>query len=139
MDTYKQPYLRKLIGCQQEDYVSYTLLYVPFTVEQRARMIKKKKKPVHKFTMDKFKPRMTDQAVLKLLDRYDECSFDQLPSWLRDTIRVRNLNIKRRPPTEYEQLQTIEDAREHRITNHELTIKDYINFYKGKRTLSCLT
>lgn len=78
-------------------------------------------------------PHRTDKDIVMILSQYDECSFTQLPSWLRLQLQVRDIKFPRREPTEYEQWETVSDAREHRITNNEKTLEDYKDKYlKGK-------
>jgi hypothetical protein len=85
---------------------------------------------IYELPMMEIKPYMTDEEVMKELSQYDEHGFEDLPSWLKDEIRARNLPIPARSPSDLEQWETVSDALEHRITNNELTVNDYINKYK---------
>jgi len=88
------------------------------------------------FAMSHMMPRMTDEEILTYASEYDENGFESMPSWLQHEMRVRCINIEPRPPTELEMWETVSDAREHRITNKELTIEDYVDKYKkGKSFL----
>ena len=89
--------------------------------------------------MTKIKPYMTDEELMKALSEYDEVGFDDLPSWIQDELRARNLTFDSRRPTELEQWETVSDAREHRIVNKELTIKDYLDKYKHGKSLTLIT
>ena len=87
-----------------------------------ATCVKKVRKPI------------TDKQILRLVDKYEDLGFDDLPSWLQTQLQVRKLDVKPRPPTEIEMWETNSDAREHRILNNELTIKDFMDHYTGKRS-----
>ena len=75
------------------------------------------------------KPRMTDEEVNRWLLEYGDRGFDKLPSWLKEEMKGRNLTVETRSPTELEAWETVADAREHRIVNKELIIKDYQDKY----------
>jgi hypothetical protein len=42
-------------------------------------------------------------------------------------------------PTEMQEWETVNDAKEHRIMNKELTIKDYLDKYKNRKSLTLIT
>jgi hypothetical protein len=180
--------LRSLVGCKDRDYIRYCI-WTPVTNPNRER----KRVVKRVFTaMNKVKPYMTDEELHRELSQFDESGFDDIPNWLQQELRARNLawnpnqqqrvkavdnprpllvkSIKvcekamkkkpsntiakrlkiykrvftrmgdmlikirrqRRFPTELEQWETVSDAREHRITNNELTLKDYKDKYLGK-------
>jgi hypothetical protein len=76
---------------------------------------------------------LTTQQFCKLLSRYNEQGFSDMPKWIKDQFLMRVTYLKPRQPTEIEQWETVSDAREHRIMNKELTISDYHNLIvKGK-------
>tara|TARA_R110000751_G_scaffold5594_3_gene25366 strand:- start:4439 stop:4903 length:465 start_codon:yes stop_codon:yes gene_type:complete len=77
---------------------------------------------------------LTTQQFCKLLSRYNEQGFNDMPKWLKDQFLMRTTYLKPRPPTELEQWETVSDALEHRIVHKELTIDDYhTRFVKGKQ------
>ena len=121
-----------------EDYSIICIYLTPFTEKQRLSFRKPKPNKVG-VPMTKLKPYMTDEEVNKHLAEYGELGFDDLPSWLRHEILARNLKYDIRQPTEMEQWETVADAREHRITNKELTIKDYSDKYKRGKSLTLIT
>jgi hypothetical protein len=76
---------------------------------------------------------LTTQQFCKLLSRYNEQGFSDMPKWIKDQFLMRVTYLKPRQPTEIEQWETVSDAREHRIMNKELTISDYHSLIaKGK-------
>lgn len=76
---------------------------------------------------------LSDEELSAYLSEYNERGFDDLPQFLQDELHARQLPVTTRNPTELEQWETINDAREHRIMNKELTIEDYHdNLVKGK-------
>jgi hypothetical protein len=95
-------------------------------------------KPTLKSKTDWSKPlrrklSLTTQQFCKLLSRYNEQGFSDMPKWIKDQFLMRVTYLKPRQPTEIEQWETVSDAREHRIMNKELTISDYHNLIvKGK-------
>ena len=134
--------LRRLIGCQDEDYHSYSLLFTPFTQEQKERMYRKTvtRKIGGKFNMAKKpKPYMTDVEVSNALERYEDMSYDKLPAWLKREMDARQLPIPKRHPDDVDKVIAEHDAREHRIMNRELTIQDYVNKYKHGQSLTLIT
>jgi hypothetical protein len=85
------------------------------------------------------KPYMSDEEILSALTEYDDSGYDDVPQWLKHELLARNLTFERRQPTELEQWETVSDAREHRIMNKELTIKDYQDKYKRGKSLTLVT
>jgi|1_EtaG_2_1085319.scaffolds.fasta_scaffold03433_3 hypothetical protein len=78
---------------------------------------------------------MTDQEINRYLNEYGDKSFENLPAWLRQELAARNLTWPKRQPTSDEFLESMEDARIHRVTNDELTINDLEDYYeRGKRS-----
>ena len=137
MKTDYNSYLRKLVGCKDEDYDSYCVwieIPTPEEREQRGKRVVAKKV----FTaMNKVKPYMTDEEVKRYLAEYSESGFDDLPNWLQTELRARQLVFEKRQPTELEQWETVVDAFEHRVMNDELTVKDYLNKYTKGRNPTC--
>lgn len=121
-----------------DDYIVLCIYHTPFTPKQRAKFVKPKQYRTG-VSMTKLKPYMTDEEVNEHLAEFGERGFDDIPSWLRHEIKARNLIYKKRIATESEQWETVEDAREHRITNKELTIKDYLNKYKRGQSITLIT
>ena len=89
--------------------------------------------------MNKVKPYMTDEEVNRHLSQYSESGFDDMPDWLRNEIRARNLVYEKRTPSDIEKWETNFDAREHRITNKELTFEDYKDKYLKGKSLTLIT
>ena len=89
--------------------------------------------------MNKVKPYMTDEEVNRHLSQYSESGFEDLPDWLRSEIRARSLVYENREPSELEQWETNHYAREHRITNKELTFNDYKDKYLNGKSLTLIT
>jgi|TARA_Y100000310_G_scaffold272045_1_gene286817 hypothetical protein len=75
-------------------------------------------------------PHFSDNQIAYELLKYDEVAFCDVPRWLREQVIARDMHFPRREPTELEMWETVADAREHRITNNELTIQDYLDHYK---------
>ena len=88
-----------------------------------------------------FKPRkyMTNEELKQYLSEFDDSGFDDLPEWIQIELQARRLSFERREPTELEKWETVKDAREHRIMNKELTIKDYLDKYKRGKSLTLIT
>ena len=82
---------------------------------------------------------MSDEEVHYQLDIHGEYGFESMPQWLQDEVTNRNLLIPRRKPTNEEKHMTFKDERQHRILNKELTIKDYVDKYKHRRSLTLIT
>ncbi len=82
------------------------------------------------------KPYMTDEEVMSALEEHGNHGFDKLPNWLKQELRVRKIQWPTREPTDLEKWDTVEDAREHRILNNELIIKDYQDKYIRGRPLT---
>ena len=89
--------------------------------------------------MIKLRPYMEDEEVNKHLSEYGELGFDDIPSWLKNEVKARNLIYEKRMPTEMEQWETVSDAREHRIMNKELTQQDYIAKYRKGKSITLIT
>ena len=81
------------------------------------------------------KPYMTDEEVMGALEIYGDLGFDKLPDWLRQELEVRKIPWPRREASDLEKWETVEDAREHRIVNKELIIKDYQDKYIRNKPL----
>ena len=134
--------LRRMIGCQDEDYHLYNLLFTPFTLEQKERIHHKTVTRIvgGKFNMAKKpKPYMTDVEVSNALERYEDMGYDKLPAWLKREMDARQLPIHKRHPDDVDKIIAEPDAREHRIMNKELTIQDYVNKYKRGQSLTLIT
>ena len=134
--------LRRMIGCKDEDYLIYNLLFTPFTPEQKERMHHKTitRTVGGKFNMvKKPKPYMTDVEVSNALERYEDMGYDKLPAWLKREMDARQLPIHKRHPDDVDKIIAEPDAREHRIMNKELTIQDYVNKYKRGQSLTLIT
>ena len=134
--------LRRMIGCKDEDYHSYSLLFIPFTQEQKERIHHKTvtRTVGGKFNMvKKPKPYMTDVEVSNALERYEDMGYDKLPAWLKREMDARQLPIHKRHPDDVDKIIAEPDAREHRIMNKELTIQDYVNKYKHGQSLTLIT
>jgi len=134
--------LRRMIGCKDEDYLIYSLLFIPFTQEQRERIHHKAitRTVGGKFNMvKKPKPYMTDVEVSNALERYEDMGYDKLPAWLKREMDARQLPIHKRHPDDVDKIIAEPDAREHRIMNKELTIQDYVNKYKRGQSLTLIT
>ena len=82
---------------------------------------------------------VSDIEINNLLDYYGELGFASLPQWLQDELLTRRIRVRRREPTYYEILETFRDAREHRIMNNQLTIKDLQDKYLHRRSLTLIT
>ncbi len=136
-------YLRKLIGCKDEDYTFVFVFYRPLTQEVKEKC-KCQKNGLGNglyggdFTMSRLKPHMSDEEVNNHLVEYSDLGFDDLPAWLKAELRIRKLPIPRREATNSEKMATVFDAREHRIVNHELTITDYKDKYMHARSLTLI-
>jgi len=122
-----------------ERYTTYCIWTDSFTNEQRKRFTHRPKPNRIGTAMAKIKPYMTDEEIKRHLAAYDESGFDDLPSWLRQELKVRQLVFKKRQPTELEQWETVSDAREHRIVNKELTQEDYKDKYMKGRSITIIT
>tara|TARA_R110002124_G_scaffold71293_2_gene191134 strand:+ start:683 stop:1066 length:384 start_codon:yes stop_codon:yes gene_type:complete len=119
-----------------DDYV----LYCVWHPSRQKELPKKPKQPKEVRTaMNKVKPYMTDEEVNRHLSQYSESGFEDLPDWLRSEIRARSLVYEKREPSELEQWETNHDAREHRITNKELTFNDYKDKYLNGKSLTLIT
>ena len=142
MKTNYNSALRRMIGCKDEDYLTYSLLFTPFTQEQKERIHHKTvtRTVGGKFNMvKKPKPYMTDVEVSNALERYEDMGYDKLPAWLKREMDSRQLPIHKRHPDDVDKIIAEPDAREHRIMNKELTIQDYVNKYKRGQSLTLIT
>ena len=81
---------------------------------------------------------MSDEEVNRHLSEYGDSGYDDLPDWLRSEVRSRNLLYEKRQPTDIEKWETVSDAREHRITNNELTLQDYKDKYLNGRNFTII-
>lgn len=86
--------------------------------------------------MSRLAPHFTDDQLAFELMKYDEAAFSDVPENIRTLIIARNMTFDKREPTELEKWETVEDAREHRITNKELTIKDYLDYYRNGKSFT---
>ena len=116
------------------------VLYCIWHPSRQKELPKKPKEPKEVRTaMIKVKPYMTDEEVNRHLSQYSESGFEDIPDWLRSEIRARSLVYEKRTPSELEQWETNHDAREHRITNKELTFNDYKDKYLNGKSLTLIT
>ena len=75
-------------------------------------------------------------SILNDLVKYEDLGFEDIPSRLQALVIAYDLGIDPRPPSESERLETVADEYEHRITNKEMTTKDYLNKYNiNKETI----
>ncbi len=127
--------LKKEIPLSNE-YTTYCVWVEPMSDEKRQRLTKRKEQ-VQTVALDNLhhpkRKYMEDEEVREALREYDDYGFEALPDWLQHELIARDLPHERRMPTEFEQWETVSDAREHRIVNKELTVKDYLDHYTGKR------
>ena len=80
----------------------------------------------------------SDEELMNQLDYYNELGWEDIPDELQKSITSRTLLATKRTPTEQEQWETIADAREHRIMNKELTMKDYMDKYKYNKPFTII-
>ena len=124
--------LKKEIPLSKE-YTTYCVWVEPMSDEKRQRLTKRNE-PIQTVALDHPKRKyMEDEEVREALREYDDYGFEALPDWLQRELIARDLPHEVRMPTEFEQWETVSDAREHRIVNKELNIQDYLDHYKGKR------
>ena len=83
-------------------------------------------------------PYRSDNDIRQLVSQYDEQSFQDMPYWLRETVKARSVTFTRRQPTELEMWETNNDAREHRIMNNEKTLEDYKDKYLHGKSFNIL-
>jgi hypothetical protein len=81
-------------------------------------------------------PYCTNEDIDRYISMYDEQAFQDMPYWLRETVRHRELTYTSREPTELEQWETVSDAREHRILNNEKTMQDFKDKYKHGKSFN---
>ena len=124
--------LKKVIPLSNE-YTTYCVWVESMSDEKRQRLTKRVAEPVPVMLVEHTRKYMEDEEVREALREYDNHGFENLPDWLQCELIARNLPHERRMPTEFEQWETVSDATEHRIVNKELTVKDYLNHYTGKR------
>jgi hypothetical protein len=86
--------------------------------------------------MSRLAPYFTDDQIAFMLLQYDDVAFSAIPHWLQGQVISRNMEFQRRLPTELEMWETVSDAREHRITNNELTMQDYMDKYKHGKSFT---
>ena len=115
------------------EYTTYCVWVESMSDEKRQRLTKRVVDPVPVMLVEHTRKYMEDEEVREALREYDNYGFENLPNWLQCELIARDLPHERRMPTEFEQWETVSDAREHRIVNKELTVKDYLNHYTGKR------
>ena len=124
--------LKKEIPLSKE-YTTYCVWVEPMSDEKRQRLTKRNE-PIQTVALDHPKRKyMEDEEVREALREYDNHGFEDLPDWLQHELKARDLPHEIRMPTEFEQWETVSDAREHRIVNKELNIQDYLDHYRGKR------
>jgi len=116
-----------------DDYVLYCIWHEPR--QKDLPTIPKEPKEI-RTAMNKVKPYMSDEEVNRHLSEYGDSGYDDLPDWLRSEVRSRNLLYEKRQPTDIEKWETVSDAREHRITNNELTLQDYKDKYLNGRNFT---
>ena len=86
--------------------------------------------------MSKLMPYLSTDHIVKILGRYDEQTFDQLPQRIKLHLRAHDITFKRRGPADLEKLEAHSDAKEHRIMNNQRTIQDFKDKYLlGKKFL----
>ncbi len=85
---------------------------------------------------NKLIPYRSDDDIKRMVNKYDEYAFDDLPYQLRQSIINRSITFPTRKPTELEMWETNEDAREHRHMNKQLTLEDYKDKYKRGRVFN---
>ena len=77
---------------------------------------------------------MSPEEINSYLNEHGDNSYEDLPYWLRHELSARQLSWPRRIATSDEYFESQEDARIHRVSNNELTIQDYEDYYTyGKR------
>ena len=124
--------LKKVIPLSNE-YTTYCVWVESMSDEKRQRLTKRVAEPVPVMLVEHTRKYMEDEEVREALREYDNHGFEDLPDWLQRELKARDLPHEIRMPTEFEQWETVSDAREHRIVNKELNIQDYLDHYKGKR------
>lgn len=75
---------------------------------------------------------LSDTELWLELQSYDDVGYEDMPEWLRQELEARNITFQSRNPTEYEMKETEQDAIEHRIMNHEMTIDDHLDMLRGR-------
>jgi len=86
-----------------DNYILYCI-YTPITKPTKPQRVFKKV-----FTaMNKVKPYMTDEEVSRYLAEYDESGFDDIPNWLQQELRARNLAWN---PNQQQQVKAVDNPR----------------------------
>ena len=115
------------------DKFLFVCVYYDMPKQKRHRTIKRNQIGPQANISRPYPRYMTDEEVNQALEEYGNRGFDKLPKWLRRELKARNLTWKPHTPTDIEVWDTVADARVHRITHNELTIKDYQDKYiRGK-------
>ena len=73
----------------------------------------------------------TDEIWLELQE-YGDVGYEDMPKWLRQELECRDLRFDIRQPTEQEIIETIQDAKDHRLLNNEMTTNDLMEKYHAK-------
>jgi hypothetical protein len=83
--------------------------------------------------MRKIESFISDEELAIVLWDYDEYTYDNLPSWIRQELQYRRMLS--RQPTKSEMNEAEADAKHHRITHNERNIQDFKDKYlKQKET-----
>ena len=122
----------------EQNFSRVCIFTVPFSNKQRHIMKASPKPVIVRDDVKIVKPRMTDAQVMRYLGNYGDRAYDDLPYWLKQEMKTRKQPYYCRKPTDEEMFDTIRDAREHRITNKELVVSDYIDKYKHKISFKIL-
>ena len=81
-------------------------------------------------------PHLSTDQIIRMLGKYDEQTYSQLPSRLQTALQREEVVFKRRGPTDFERYEAADDAKEHRIMNNERTLEDFKDKYlRGKHFL----
>jgi hypothetical protein len=119
---------------------AYTRSCVWVDCSSTRKSITKPKQKV-RYVPVRLKPRkkLTDDQVEAKLTYYDHLGYEDIPQWLQAELSVRHNSLvpETRTASEREQWDTVADAYEHRVTNKEMTTKDYIRKYNiNKETIT---
>ena len=120
----------------EDKFVRICIFVNKFSKAQRAKFRKYVKRNKIGPQANITRPYMTDDEVMAGLEQHGNHGFDKLPRWLRQELKVRRIQWPTREPTDLEAWETVSDAREHRIMNKELTIKDYQDKYIRNKPLT---
>lgn len=129
-NTRDQPFLRALIGCQEDDYDTVRYQFVHTSPKPVVRANGTAFRAIPRIMR---RPRLSDEQVAEYLSQYNDVGFKALPEWLQDELKCRRIAFEVREPTELEKWETITDAYEHRVLYNEMTIQDFMDHYTGKR------